>query len=204
MDIVQDSVDAAPGHLKHHMQTIATLDNVPRKPKQFKNFAANSLNIRGKNGEALLGEIWDFLKAKQDARRKADEQAKVATTTDTTNNQEPTQQSEQDTIIQPTKEQPESRESASTSTASSSEKKQVTSDISASRTKAVKKAMKVALKQAKQNRLTMKKLKKAIRKDLGKDAISKDDAKTLVKQLASSEQKLFTVEGKTVTLKLKD
>ena len=204
MDIVQDSVDAAPGHLKHRMQTIATLDNVPRKPKQFKNFAANSLNIRGKNGEALLGEIWDFLKAKQDARRKADELAKAASTTDATNNQEPTQQSEQDTIIQPTKEQPESRESASTSTASSSEKKQATSDISASRTKAVKKAMKVALKQAKQNRLTMKKLKKAIRKDLGKDAISKDDAKTLVKQLASSEQKLFTVEGKTVTLKLKD
>lgn len=61
MDIVVSCQTSAPGPLASYMRTIAGLDNIPRKEKQFRNFTANSLNLRGKNGDAVVGEIWKLL-----------------------------------------------------------------------------------------------------------------------------------------------
>jgi hypothetical protein len=50
-----------PRHLRSYLQTMANLDNVPRKAKAFYNFTSNSLNLRGPKGQAIVTEIWNYL-----------------------------------------------------------------------------------------------------------------------------------------------
>mmetsp|Transcript_1646 Transcript_1646/g.2363 ORF Transcript_1646/g.2363 Transcript_1646/m.2363 type:complete len:281 (-) Transcript_1646:100-942(-) len=202
MEIVQLSIESAPGHLKHHLQVIADLDNVPRKPKQFKNFAANSLNFRGNSGEAAVSEMWEYLKSKQDERRQADikaeekrkeseEKIKEAVKTDADSD---SQESSQSSSSQETNPPPKDRK-----TEKSIEQKDANITPSAD-PKAVKKAMKTVLKKATDNSLSMKKLKKAVLEHMGLPRSNKKELKRLLKHNISGEK--FIIDGKTVTLKI--
>ena len=84
MDLIADAIDTAPAHLKHHLRDMASLDNVPRKEKPFRNFTSNSLNLRGKNGDATVSEIWSYLKEireKQQQRKEPQVSESNTTTT---------------------------------------------------------------------------------------------------------------------------
>ena len=60
MDIVETCTSSAPAHLRHYMQTMSSLDNIPRQEKKFVNFASNSLGLRGSN-KKVVDEIWSHL-----------------------------------------------------------------------------------------------------------------------------------------------
>jgi hypothetical protein len=78
---IADAVEAAPAHLKHYMKTMSQLDNVPRKEKQFRNFTANSLNLRGGQKNLVVSEIWSLLqeqRQKQQLQELASKSAEAA------------------------------------------------------------------------------------------------------------------------------
>ena len=51
--------DEADSSIRGHLKTLSNCDNVPRKEKQFRNFANNSLKLRGT--DPALTKIWEFL-----------------------------------------------------------------------------------------------------------------------------------------------
>uniref|UniRef100_A0A7S0CKI2 Zinc finger C2H2 LYAR-type domain-containing protein n=1 Tax=Proboscia inermis TaxID=420281 RepID=A0A7S0CKI2_9STRA len=60
---------SAPLKIKHLMEQLCELDNVPRKEKQFRNFTINSLGLRGQDG--IVGEVWAHLSKVRDIEKSA-------------------------------------------------------------------------------------------------------------------------------------
>lgn len=193
MDLISESVDQAPAHLRSHLHVMANLDNVPRKEKQFRNFAANSLNLNGSNADKqrLVGEIWTFL-AKRREEAKEQEQTKQQSTN------KPAQKAAQEPTPSPSPSPPPVAESSDKQTGSSEKsgsknaKDKADGKLTA---KTVKKAMKKALKKEPTKSLTIKALRKLLKTQL--EASDKDELKKLVKENAKAH---FVLDGKTVRL----
>ena len=76
----------APSSIHCHLDTLTSCSNVPRKEKQFRNFASNSLRLR--SNDVSVGLVWDFLsklreeknevkaKEKEDKEREEEERKK--------------------------------------------------------------------------------------------------------------------------------
>ncbi|GMI00483.1 hypothetical protein TrLO_g11386 [Triparma laevis f. longispina] len=66
--------------IRGHLVTLTSCSNVPRKEKQFRNFAANSLRLRA--NDPVVGEVWEFLarlreeKNAEKAKEKEEEERK--------------------------------------------------------------------------------------------------------------------------------
>lgn len=204
MEVVQSSVESAPAHLRQHLQVIADLDNVPRKPKQFQNFAANSLNLRGnKSGGSIVTEIWEILKEKQGERK--------ATEAKEENKDKPKEIIKEGSDCIPCTDNNSSEEQSPSGEDGSSRSDKKSSNINQSTTpscdepsselKAVKKAMKSVLKNTKGNSLTMKKLKKAVKDQLQLSKIEKKKLKRLLKKNAKEGER-FIIDGKSITLRV--
>lgn len=172
-ELLSDSVDVAPSHLKNHLRTLASLGNAPRKEKQFRNFAANSLGLRG-NNNAIVGDIWNFLKeVKEKQQKERSEVSKAATLTE--------------------KEEPFKAQAPEEKEAEKSDK-----EASNPTKKEVKKAMKKVLK-ANSNKLKMKELRKKVQTQLALPKSLKGDLKRLIQQTVETKES-FVVEGKVVML----
>jgi hypothetical protein len=80
MELIEASANDAPPGLKDHLVHLASLGNVPRKEKQFRNFTANSLNLRGRQ-ESVVSDVWKHLSAlrqkETDARKKIEDAKKA-------------------------------------------------------------------------------------------------------------------------------
>ena len=76
MDLLQSSVESAPPAIQSHLRhMVTTLDNIPRKEKQFRNFAMNSLNLgRGAQASQVLDAIWKHL-SQQRGKQKQEREA---------------------------------------------------------------------------------------------------------------------------------
>jgi hypothetical protein len=186
MELIRDSIATAPGHLKQYLETMAGLDNVPRKEKQFRNFTTNSLNLsKNKGAENIVSGIWSHLKGlreKQLAER-AEAQAKV--------------KKDDDLVVT------KRVEDDSTEKKVASDDNDVQSSEGKLDAKTVKKAMKKVLKKSKDRSMTEKFLRKAVQEHLGLSKDSKSDIKALVKtNVASSKDAVFEVKGKTISLKV--
>jgi hypothetical protein len=228
MDLITSSVDSAPPNLRDFMQALTHLDNVPRKEKQFRNFASNSLNLRGnKNGDSIVGEIWGLLKRLRDeqVKAKAEVQAKVLakkniakakaeenkapSDSDSDDSSDDGKKKEKATDTK-TKASSDSDSDDSSNDGKKKEKTTVktkapvsTSESSETTTdvKSVKKAMKSVLRKSKDHSLTVKHLRKAVGLRLG--VSQKDTLKKFVTQnLESSSKQKFVLQGKTVTLQI--
>lgn len=194
MSLIADSVHQAPRQLKHYLLTMATLDNVPRKEKPFRNFTANSLNLRGKSGETTVSEIWNYLKDLREKQQQNTQQSASLA--------RPKMTSSRQSALPP-KEIPANAEDSSSVEKNDqaleenmTTKKQAHEKSKSKRNKkAVKKAMKNVLKNATDQTLTLKLLRKEVRKIL--DGIAKGQVKELVQQNLNH----FVVDGKMVTLK---
>ena len=194
MELLVQSIDAAPNHLQHKLSSIASLSNVPRKEKQFRNFCANSLNLRGnRQGETEVAEIWDYLKQlrenQMEERKQAEEAAKQ---------EKEIQEAATKTEVDETKPQPvedgSSDEEKSVDSAKHSGKKEDPLPDSNS----VKKAMKKVLKKAPGKSLSVKKLRKEVRTYLKLPKTARQRLKDLVGKNCSGK---FAVDGKNVSLK---
>jgi hypothetical protein len=196
---------------------MSTLDNVPRKEKPFYNFTANSLNLRGKSGEATVSEIWKYLnekrgKAKSESPKlsmKVDDVHIIDAADKGTNKAA-------DSVVSPSLQNDEITDAPSsaytsdgshikskTILASNSELKRTPSKISKKKSvisrKVVKRKMIQALKEATACSLTLKVLRKSVQKDCPKGE------RSLIKDLVRQNLdrgKHFALEGKEVTLKI--
>ena len=70
-----DRKQEADSSIRGYLATLAECSNVPRKQKQFVNFAGNSLKIR--NNDALVNKVWAFLEQLRAEKTKEKEDAKA-------------------------------------------------------------------------------------------------------------------------------
>lgn len=80
MDLIVSASSSAPVSIRRYMGMLASLDNVPRKPKQFRNFTANSLNLKGKQASDIVDSLWNYLAQlrdkDQETKKKEEEEQK--------------------------------------------------------------------------------------------------------------------------------
>jgi LYAR-type C2HC zinc finger len=194
MVLLAESVEKAPGRLQPHLSAMVSLANVPRKAQAFRNFTANSLNLRGKQGDAVVTDLWDFLQKVRNEHKETNTETKCVGSNQKGTSQQPA---------------PSERASSETMKAAVPESSQSTNDDKAKAKqnsaatkpevvdkKTVRKAMKRMLKKHKS--LTVKVLRKEVRVKLGN--VSKSQVKDLVRA-ELGDKDLFTVEGKTIRLR---
>ena len=195
LQCVADAAETAPAGLRPHFERMAMLDNVPFKPKQFRNFAMNSLP-RGANQQKTIDDMWNLLKGNFDkemekvnsqnqggsAAKKNEANTKEADATE--NAKEPKEKEEED------KSEPKAEESDSTDASVDAKK--------------VKKTMKSILK--KNRTMKAKKLRKDVLKTLAlKKAVEKKVEGIMTKHIESNPKKMvFSDDGKKITWVKKD
>ena len=82
MEIINEALISSPPALISHLESLSTYDNVPRKEKAFRNFASNSLRLRGGNSASIVESIWNHLNSIRQAKIKAKEEAQEDTKKD--------------------------------------------------------------------------------------------------------------------------
>ncbi|KAG7367789.1 LYAR-type C2HC zinc finger domain containing protein [Nitzschia inconspicua] len=208
-------------HLQSYLKTMAGLDNIPRKEKQFLNFMANSLNLRGRQGTDICQQLWNILKQEKEKRmanKPNQSSSSTSTTTTTTRDtqqqqqQQPQKVEEDDSDKEGETNTTETKGSAtSTTTNTQTDPTTVTTHQQTKRrddsesnnnnknndtvdTKKVHKAMKKALKKAPNRSMKVKALCKVLSKDYGIDA-----KKSQLQQIVGSYKKA-KIDGKTISL----
>eukprot|EP00980_Cylindrotheca_fusiformis_P022312 scaffold9191_cov114-Cylindrotheca_fusiformis.AAC.7 len=189
MDIVESSAESAPMHLKGYLETMAGLDNIPRKEKQFRNFTGNSLGLRGRN-ETVVGEIWSLLKKERD-RRQAEKEKERQRLQDVQTQKKEVENKEGVEEIDDHKVQESSAKDPVEANASN--------DVIDR--KKVAKAMKKALKKAPNRSMKVKALRKQLGDQLGLSKKEKKTLKGLLLQVPKESKKSkMVVDGKTISL----
>lgn len=182
---------SCPPHLKTYFQTMAALDNVPRKEKQFRNFANNSLNLNPRESQRLLGEIWRVLMDAREQQRQAhDSQSEPQRTV-------PSDAAEEATPMTLTRDEGSTEAEPHNDTHREETTTVEEPDVSA---KTVKKAMKRILKESKEQSLTLKQLRRTLTKHLGLSKNRKEQLKRLIK--ANLNEKKFIMENKVIRLQV--
>lgn len=175
--IIREALERAPSGLKSYLEQIIDLDNVPRKEKQFRNFASNSLRLNGYNGDSTLSAIWKHIDGiKQESMlRKTIEVEKVKDEQDSGKDKTVTCKAEVTDDSDDVQNNVEVKPAASQ--------------------KIVKKTMKKALKKAPQCQLKMKELRKILLKSSNLDKMT---VKKLMQQILNDNPKKMTLEGKQI------
>lgn len=197
MDLIVAASLTAPASIRQYMEMLASLDNVPRKPKQFRNFTANSLNLRGKHATRIVDSLWNHLselRAKeQDAKVKEEGKPKHKMEEDEHKNRNEQEEKDTSDVNEPAKELTASCASENMETEGTRKR----NDISP---KKVKKAMKKVLKKAPGQKMKVKALRRAVRNYLECDKSCKPKVKAIIaEQLVGSD--LIRVDGKLVILR---
>lgn len=184
-DLITEASDYAPPALQAYMQRLAELDNVPRKEKPFRNWAANSLSLRGKQ-TTIVESLWKFLselRAKDQASRNmADNDEKRGNVGSLVVNQ----------IDDVSKTEREKIETTSAPGVCDS------TDLSS---KSIRKTLKKVLKKAPNRSMKIKALRTAIEVQLGIKKTMRKKLKALFSQEIQVETEKIVVDGKVVTLK---
>ena len=193
LQCVADTAETAPAELRPHFERMAMLDNVPFKPKQFRNFAMNSLP-RGAN----VDEMWTILKSNFDKEMEKVNQNQGGSTAkkneaNADENEQQKEKEEEDKSEQKKEESKPKVEESDSADASVDAKK-------------VKKTMKSILRKAKNRTMKAKKLRKDILKTLAlKKAAEKKVEGIMTKHIESNPKKMvFSGDGKKITLVKKD
>lgn len=179
MDLIEESaVDAPPG-LKPHLELLATLGNVPRKEKQFRNFTANSLNLRGRN-ESIVNDVWKHLSAlrqkENDARKKVEDAKKA-----------------EDAIEKQRKEEEEAEQKAKEEPSDDESKNELPSS------KKLRKTVKKILKKEKSS-VKIKLLRTKVCDELGLDKSLKKKLKKFLKAELQADDSKIKIDGELVQL----
>jgi hypothetical protein len=230
MNAIASAVDSAPAHLRNYVQTMSQLDNVPRKEKQFRNFTANSLNLRGNQRDAIVSDIWNLLQAEREKRKPAatdpssSDAPPASSESRSSSNHQPLNESGVDEGSMKSLDAEHSLSASNVENESSevgiespngtkvkepraSKGKETKTDPvtkGSTKKKAVKKAIRGLLKKSRDGAMTLKALRKAVREQL---RLPKSDAKQYVADIVgkSCKKALSSFEivqdGKAVRLK---
>lgn len=181
--IIHDSLQNCPSTIASYLESLSSYDNVPRKEKAFRNFATNSLNLRGPNGNAIITSIWNHLSSLREERLKSEE------------------------ANRPKETAPKNDEGASEKSGNSEsnpitcEEKVTKDEPTPFKPKKVAKAMKKALKKAPSKQMEMKELRKLVQKKLEADVkeVKKKELKKAIVQIIAEDISIKS-DGKTVKL----
>jgi hypothetical protein len=227
MNSIASAVDSAPAHLRNYVQTMSQLDNVPRKEKQFRNFTANSLNLRGNQRDAIVSDIWTLLQAEREKRKPAATDpsssdappaSSESSRSSSRNHQPPNESGVDEGSKKPldAEQSPSNVENQSSIECSNGtngkepraskgmETKTDAVTNGSTTKKAVKKAIRGVLKKSRDGAMTLKALRKAVREQL---RLPKSDAKQYVADIVGKSSKKasssfeIVQDGKAVRLK---
>ena len=199
LECVADAAQTAPAELRPHFERMAMLDNVPFKPKQFRNFAMNSLS-RGGTQQKLVDDMWNLLKGNFDKEmEKVNNQGGSAAK----NGGEAKEDVADENAKQQKGEQDNNNSEPKEGSSEAEESKASESLVDA---KTIKKTMKSILRKAPNRTMKSKKLRKDILKTLAlKKAFEKKVEGIMTKHVESNPEKIvFSGDGKKVTLLKKD
>jgi len=203
MNVINDSLNTCPPNLKCYIELIATCENVPRKERPFRNFASNSLKLRGSNGDIIISALWKHfndLRQKQTAEREEsnnkkspskDNLSKEQISSNTEDNDSSSSEPKSKSDVVATKLDKEDEKS---SLLKLDERKKVS--------KAIKKALKKALKKAPNRQLKLKQLRKIVKDQvvLRETLKQKNELNTLISEAITKSEKSVKIEGKLVSL----
>lgn len=204
LQCVADAAETAPAELRPHFERMAMLDNVPFKPKQFRNFAMNSLP-RGANQQKTIDDMWNLLKGNFDKEmEKVNSQKQGGSAAK--NNEANTKEADADENAKEQKEKEEEDEPVPKKEDSEPKVDESGSMDASVDAKKVKKTMKSILRKAPNRTMKAKKLRKDILKTLAlKKAVEKKVEGIMTKHIESNPKKMvFSGDGKKITLVKKD
>ena len=183
--LIADGVGTAPPAIRPNLERLAMLDNVPRKEKQFRNFAANSLSMRRSEAEEMAGEIWKHLSQLREDQKKANEDGRK-------------KQEAKASKAEAVKEEARRGEGVEGSSSSSSSESSEGGD-SRSESRRVSIAMTKLLKEAPRKKMKVSKLGKKVKKELLLQR-KKKEMKVLLKQIIAASKSGMKIDGKRVIL----
>lgn len=192
MDVVRSCVSSSPPHLRNYMQTMAGLDNIPRKEKQFRNLASNSLGLRGSNGK-IVDEIWNCLQNEREKRMAVKGQQQQQ------EDQKQKKQVQQE-LQEDTTEMSHNGDESSLNPKVDTLVSEMGNAKSIGKTdaKKVKSAAKKVLKKAPNRSMKTKELRKLLGKEL--PSLAKDRLKELLADATKSTKSKLKVDGKMISL----
>jgi len=176
------------------MEQLTSLENVPRKEKQFRNFTVNSLRLRGPSGEKIKSELWVLLvKAREENKQKQAEHKQAK--------QHKDPPSERDGGLDSFKDS-NSKAISESDDELSCNRNVKTSAADLPSQKAVTKAMKKALKKSPRRQLKFKYLRKEVQETLSYKAGKggKKEWKKLLLRCVELDSNKLVMSGKAVTL----
>jgi flagellar biosynthesis GTPase FlhF len=182
MDLIASASTTAPVSIRDSLKMLASLDNVPRKPKQFRNFTANSLNLRGNND--IVDSMWKHLSQLRDKEQEAKKEKE----------EEQKRQKEEEDAQEKSLDKREKLSVSANGKEPDYKKDKVTS-------KRVEKAMKKVLKKAPNRTLKLKELRRAVRNHLECDGSEKVRVKEIIGEQIKVAIDRIKVDGKLVTLR---
>lgn len=181
--VIEKAAASSPPSLKHYMDTLTSLENIPTQEKKFRNFAANSLRLK-KSDEKIVSQIWELLMKERQKETEAIETQKQAVAAEK-------QKEEQAAATA------KASESAKISDEENS-KEQPSADNLPSDSN-LKKAMKKALKKASNKTLKFKALRKEVKSKLELKNVDDKKMKEMMKQIVDENPKM-KIDGKSVQL----
>ena len=174
MKVLGDSIESCPDDMKLHLESIAGYDNVPRKERPFRNFAMNSLKLRGFQAETIISGIWKHLNSVREEKLKAKN----------------AQEEKLKTCI-PVDKEMESTTENETKGITIKEKKD-------SGSKSMQKQIKKALKKAPKKQMKLKELRKIIRSKTFQEIGKSELERQIIDTISKSKGKLI-IDGKLIT-----
>ena len=187
--LIADGVGTAPPAIRPNLERLAMLDNVPRKEKQFRNFAANSLSMRRSEAEEMAGEIWKHLSQLREEQKKANEDGRK---------KQEAEAEAKASKAEAVKEEAKRGEGVEGSSSSSSSESSEGGD-SRSESRRVSIAMTKLLKEAPRKKMKVSKLGKKVKKELLLKR-KKKEMKVLLKQIIAASKSGMKIDGKRVIL----
>lgn len=192
MEVIIESAEKAPPNLVSYLQQISSLDNVPRKEKAFRNFAPNSLKLRGPSGDKIVSDIWNHISTFRQKKMEMKQQAENDTSGESQ--------------VQPdncqVKDSRDQGPSTSTSIEKASPKK--TSKGKTLKKKNMKKIVTKALKKASKHQLKLKDLKKIVKDRIKEKKLQIEEdcsvSTMLMETVKSNGKELKLEKGKLITL----
>eukprot|EP00540_Astrosyne_radiata_P008602 CAMPEP_0116839488 /NCGR_PEP_ID=MMETSP0418-20121206/9800_1 /TAXON_ID=1158023 /ORGANISM="Astrosyne radiata, Strain 13vi08-1A" /LENGTH=233 /DNA_ID=CAMNT_0004469615 /DNA_START=95 /DNA_END=796 /DNA_ORIENTATION=- len=189
--------------LDSYLRRLASLDNVPRKEKQFRNFTANSLNLRGKQTE-IVTMIWKHLSElrQQQSQENESQPAKGLSSSSNNNNNDANGTPGEGDKSRTTPATPQTAEDHQKSKYDNDKDDNDNKASTELTNKSVRKILKKVLKKAPKKSLKKKALRTAITDKLGigGNKSLKKKLKMMLSQELLSDMKKIQVDGKWVRL----
>lgn len=185
MELIAEASETAPSALQSYMRRLSELDNVPRKEKPFRNWAANSLNLRGQQ-TLIAGNLWTFLselrEKEQLERKKAGEEDEMLSP---------------DLVEKRRLDEKSPTENEMVETVS----EQTVDNNTLCTPKTVRKTMKKILKKAPKRSMKIKALRNAVQGAIGISHSMRKKLKAMVSSEIQAYSDKIVLIGKVVTLK---